>query len=66
MSDKERGTEEELDSKIGKRFLVLEVDDATGDVECDTTGFAGWELVGLSHWLEVLGEDSLKDPDDVD
>ena len=40
------------------RILALVVDE-TGDIDCDFSEFAAWELCGLAKWLKALSEQAL-------
>ena len=57
--------EADLDKKIAKRFLVIEIDDSDGTASCEMDGFSAWELVGLGAWLEMTGRDLLEEDDDA-
>ena len=57
MSD---GTEE-LDQQVGKRFLVIEVNDESAVVTCDPEGFSSHEVLGLGVWLETFGRSLMED-----
>lgn len=46
---------EELDAQIAKRFLVIEVPDDGPPTSNAAESFAGYEVAGLSKWLEMLG-----------
>jgi hypothetical protein len=55
---------DKLDQQIGKRHLVIAIDDNTGEIELDTDGFASWEVVGIAAFLMHLGEDQLEAAED--
>lgn len=56
--------EEALDTKIGKRFLVIEIDDADRSIVCDPDGFQAYELVGIGAWIECLGHELMHEEDE--
>lgn len=56
--------EADLDQKIGKRYLVIEVEDETGHAEVDFGGFAAWEAVGLAAFLEQAAHELLQEEDE--
>lgn len=55
---------QELDAALGKRFLVIEIDDESGDVEWEDDGFAPWEILGIAETLRADALEALRDDDD--
>jgi hypothetical protein len=49
----------DFEKDIGKRHLVITVDQNSGDIECEWGSFAAWELVGVAAWLDMLGHEEM-------
>jgi hypothetical protein len=55
----------DLEQLVKKRFLVIEVDDETGELTVsDDGGITGWEQVGIAAWLDATARDYLTEDDD--
>lgn len=51
-----------LDDQLNKRFLVIEVDDESGEIYIDTSdGFSTIEMLGIAEFLKV---EALTEEDD--
>lgn len=55
-----------LEEQIQSRYLIITVDDETGEPDLDGSPFAPWELMGLGTWLTHIGRTADDDAADED